>query len=140
MPEIDPAADAQQRYSTLQARYVLEGSIHKPPGKFQVMVQLINWRRGTIFGPTGCRTRVTTSIPCRSMLLTEFINRLLAFPVPFRVMSSSERGASLSPLKNTDYAWRGQQFALQFTKDAHAKWRQIVQEGLARFPESRGFA
>ena len=134
---IDPAADARQRYTALQARYVLEGSIHKPPGKFQVMVQLINSATGDHIWADRLQDEGDDIDALQEHVAYRIYKSLVGFS---GAISRHEQQRAwrkpVASLKDTDYDWRGQQFSLQFTKDAHAKWRQIVQEGLARFPKS----
>jgi tetratricopeptide (TPR) repeat protein len=55
------------------------------------------------------------------------------------IATEEQRQAWAKPdrsLAEQDYVHRGEQFALRFTPEAHEKARQILQEGLARFPDS----
>jgi DNA-binding SARP family transcriptional activator/TolB-like protein len=135
--QIDPAADAQQRYTALQARYVLEGSIHKPPGKFQVMVQLIDSATGDHIWADRLQDEGDDIDALQEHVAYRIYESLVGFSGAISRHEQQQAWRKpVASLKDIDYVWRGQQFSLQFTKDAHAKWRQIVQEGLARFPES----
>jgi adenylate cyclase len=134
---IDPAADARQRYTAMQARYVLEGSVHKPPGKFQVVVQLIDSATGDHIWADRVQDEGDDIDALQEHVAYRIYESLVGFSGAISRHEQQQAWRKpVASLKDTDYVRRGEQFALQFTKDAHAKWRQIVQEGLAKFPES----
>jgi DNA-binding SARP family transcriptional activator/TolB-like protein len=134
---INSAADAQKRYTAVKARYVLEGSIHKPPGRFEVMVQLIDSATGDHIWADRLQDEGDDIDALQEHVAYRIYESLVGFSGAISRHEQQQAWRKpVASLKDKDYVWRGQQLALQFTKDAHAKWRQVLQEGLARFPES----
>jgi adenylate cyclase len=133
----DAAPNAQQRYHALGARYVLKGSVQNSAGKIQVMVQLIDAATGDHLWADRLHEEGDDIAALEEQVAYRIYESIVGFSG--EIERHEQRQAWLKSdlsLDEYDYARRGGQFYFQFTREAHAKARQIWNAGLAKFPNS----
>jgi DNA-binding SARP family transcriptional activator/TolB-like protein len=130
-------ANARQRYRYLAARYVLEGSMQRSSDRIQVMVHLIEAATGNHLWAVRLEERGEDTAALEEQIAYDIYESLAGFTG--EIERHEQRLAWSKPffrLNDYDYARRGDQFFFQFTREAHAKALRIIEEGLARFPDS----
>jgi DNA-binding SARP family transcriptional activator/TolB-like protein len=121
----------------LGARYLLEGSVRKSADKTHVTAQLIEAATGDHLWARRFEEQGDDLAAIQGRIANRIYESLVGFTG--EIDSQEQRRAwrrSASSLEEHDYFMRGQTFYFQFTRDAHARARQIWQEGLAKFPDS----
>jgi DNA-binding SARP family transcriptional activator/TolB-like protein len=129
--------NAIQRYRDLTARYVLESSMQKSPGRIQVMVHLIEAATGHHLWAVRLEESGEDTGALEKQIAYDIYESLSG--LTGEIERHEQRLAwskSFRSLNDYDYARRGDQFFFQFTREAHAKALRIYKEGLARYPDS----
>jgi DNA-binding SARP family transcriptional activator/TolB-like protein len=131
------AANARQQYRSLGARYVLEGTVQKTPGKVHAMVRLIEAETGNHLWASRFEEKGNDTSALDEQIAYGVYESLAGFTG--EIERHEQRLAWSKPflsLNDYDYDRRGHQFLFQFTREAHAKAQQIFEEGLRRFSDS----
>jgi TolB-like protein/thioredoxin-like negative regulator of GroEL len=130
-------ADARLRYRDLSARYVIEGSMQKSPDQIRVIVHLVEAATGNLLWANRLEERGEDTAALEEQIAYNIYESLAGFTG--EIERHEQRIAWSKPFLNLtdyDYARRSDQFFFQFTQEAHAKALRIIEEGIARFPNS----
>jgi tetratricopeptide (TPR) repeat protein len=118
-------------------RYVLNGSVRQSDGLLRIVARLTDAPTSLQVWSEQFEGANAEDAAMRERIAERIAETLIGFAGT--IATEEQRKAWAKPdrsLVEQDYVRRGEQFALRFTPEAHEQARQILQEGLARFPDS----
>jgi TolB-like protein/DNA-binding SARP family transcriptional activator len=121
----------------LGADYVLEGSARRTDGMIHITAQLTDAATGDHLWAGRFQRRGDDIRALQDEIANEIHETLVGFRGEIGKQEQRTAWSKVSTnLEEQDYALRGQQFYFRFTRDSHARAREIWQEGLTEFPHS----
>ena len=134
---VSPASGPGEVSTRFGVRYVLNGSVRRSRDVFKVVATLSDTQTSLQVWSEQFDGNNAESDAMRERIAERIDETLVGFAGT--IATEEQRQAWSKPDRNLaeqDYVRRGEQFAMKFTPEAHARARQILQEGLVHFPDS----
>jgi TolB-like protein len=134
---IGPGSEPGEIGTRFGVRYVLNGAVRRSGSSLKVVARLTDAKTLLQIWSEQFDSSNFDGDAMRERIAERIEETLVGFAGA--IAREEQRQAWAKPDQNLaeqDYVRRGEQFAFRFTPEAHARARQIWQEGLARFPDS----